>query len=736
MATYSQAVERWRPIVARYFAPQDVDKALWVIQWESGGDPRAMGDGGASGGLFQLNSGGVGSGLNNDQKFDPETNIRTAAAAVYGGQGWKPWGENNTYNGQKFGALGNHPYPGGGQQQMTGWRTAPITQGFGPTDTELDGAYAGAAHFNKGLDFGVPIGTPIDSVVGGTVVAAGDQGDGWGISVKVKDANGYIHNYGHLSGVNVQAGQTIQAGTIVGASGNSGKSTGPHLSYDVLDPNGQYIDPSGFLSAPGSGAGGNVTYPGGGGFGADYDDPAIDADYQQRKQRYLTAYQKWVDAGRPQAWTVDPDTGEIAPNADNPIGFEYASSLMDMQEFTSTFGAPKARNSTDPAQQAFDNAIALGDFDLRRSDAAYRQWYDKLTEARANSEGEIQDAINKNAMNEALAGSYSKNYGMSPVPSTKTYVPGDYEKVLAKWKGTLGVGDAPPALPPSGITLPGTGGGVPGGGAAPPVNRDPDGDGWSTMLPDDVHGTGQPVPSAGAPVGGAQGPQNPDQPGMRPDGTWRPGNPWSTNNPPAPTKPTTTWDIIGATPEDPQKVTPTRIGGVPVPPFVGKGAKKAQQWWKKVPGFADGVMGFEGGPAMLGERGPEEVEVPGFGTFRVGDNGPEMRNLPAGTNVIPLDQKYLFSQIQQAARASGQADPARKQQEMMARRNDPQVQAKAMEAMKAAMAGAWATKPPPTPVLRGEGWTEDPWADRRALTGVPATEAEMMAAQQKGGKPR
>jgi hypothetical protein len=725
MATYSQAVERWRPIVARYFAPQDVDKALWVIQWESGGDPRAMGDGGASGGLFQLNSGGVGSGLNNDQKFDPETNIRTAAAAVYGGQGWKPWGENNTYNGQKFGALGNHPYPGGGQQQMTGWRTAPITQGFGPTDTELDGAYAGAAHFNKGLDFGVPIGTPIDSVVGGTVVAAGDQGDGWGISVKVKDANGYIHNYGHLSGVNVQAGQTIQAGTIVGASGNSGKSTGPHVSYDVLDPNGQYIDPSGFLSAPGSGAGGNVTYPGGGGFGADYDDPAIDADYQQRKQRYLTAYQKWVDAGRPQAWTVDPDTGEIAPNADNPIGFEYASSLMDMQEFTSTFGAPKARNSTDPAQQAFDNAIALGDFDLRRSDAAYRQWYDKLTEARANSEGEIQDAINKNAMNESLASSYRENYGTSPVPSTKTYVPGDYEKVLAKWKGTLGVGDAPPALPPSGITLPGAGGPLapsvpvaPTPSAAPEPNWGAAGDEAYFQIGAPSATQTQNGPRLSSSVVDTNVPMRPFD-----DASRLPVNPADNN--------------IGAMPptrgrfEAYAKQFPVKDS-----PSTGATKKKNQPWWKKIPGFAEGVQGFEGGPAMLGEKGPEEVEIPGFGTFRVGDSGPEMRNLPAGSNVIPLDQKYLFSQIQQAARASGQADPARKQQEMMARRSDPQVQAKAMEALKAAMAGAWATKPPPTPVLRGEGWTEDPWADRRALTGVPATEAEMMAAQQKGGKPR
>jgi len=132
------------------------------------------------------------------------------------------------------------------------WYNGPITQGYGPTDEPLDSGYQGYAHFNKGLDYGLPTGTPITALVGGTVLSAGDSGDGWGISIKIKDANGYIHNYGHLDSVNVKVGQTINAGDLVALSGNSGNSTGPHLSYDVADPSGNYIDPSGFVPTGGN----------------------------------------------------------------------------------------------------------------------------------------------------------------------------------------------------------------------------------------------------------------------------------------------------------------------------------------------------------------------------------------------------------------------------------------------------------------------------------------------------
>jgi len=133
------------------------------------------------------------------------------------------------------------------------WWQYQVTQGFGPTSEQLDGGYAGYAHFNKGIDFAAPMGTPVRSVVSGTVVSAGDSGDGWGTSVKIRDAYGNTHNLGHLSAAQVQPGQTILAGQLVGASGSTGKSTGPHVSYDVWDPAGNFFDPYQFIAqAPGA----------------------------------------------------------------------------------------------------------------------------------------------------------------------------------------------------------------------------------------------------------------------------------------------------------------------------------------------------------------------------------------------------------------------------------------------------------------------------------------------------
>jgi len=121
-------------------------------------------------------------------------------------------------------------------------RYGTITQVFGPTNEPLD-----RDGFNKGIDIGVEVGTPVFSVTDGEVIAVGDHGDGWGTSVWIRDAEGYIHQYGHLSKAQVQVGDRVTAGTQIALSGNTGASTGPHLSYDVRDPSGRYVDPSRWL---------------------------------------------------------------------------------------------------------------------------------------------------------------------------------------------------------------------------------------------------------------------------------------------------------------------------------------------------------------------------------------------------------------------------------------------------------------------------------------------------------
>lgn len=91
-----------------------MDKALHVINYESGGNPKAAGDGGVARGLFQIQDNRNIAGRP-DAAFldDPENNIKYAAETLGAASGnWAPWGENNLYQGKAFGALGNHPYQG------------------------------------------------------------------------------------------------------------------------------------------------------------------------------------------------------------------------------------------------------------------------------------------------------------------------------------------------------------------------------------------------------------------------------------------------------------------------------------------------------------------------------------------------------------------------------------------------------------------------------------------------
>jgi murein DD-endopeptidase MepM/ murein hydrolase activator NlpD len=92
-----------------------------------------------------------------------------------------------------------------------------------------------------GLDFGAPVGTPVRATMGGKVVYAGWNNEGYGNLVIVENG-AYRTYYAHLSNIPVSVGQHVQPGTVIGLSGNTGNSTGPHLHYEVR-VNGQGVDP-------------------------------------------------------------------------------------------------------------------------------------------------------------------------------------------------------------------------------------------------------------------------------------------------------------------------------------------------------------------------------------------------------------------------------------------------------------------------------------------------------------
>jgi murein DD-endopeptidase MepM/ murein hydrolase activator NlpD len=91
------------------------------------------------------------------------------------------------------------------------------------------------------LDFGVPIGTNIKSTMDGNVTYAGWNNEGYG-NLVIVDNGEYQTYYAHLSTIPVTIGQKVSSSDIIGISGNTGNSTGPHLHYEIRK-NGVAIDP-------------------------------------------------------------------------------------------------------------------------------------------------------------------------------------------------------------------------------------------------------------------------------------------------------------------------------------------------------------------------------------------------------------------------------------------------------------------------------------------------------------
>lgn len=100
-------------------------------------------------------------------------------------------------------------------------------------------AQDGEAH--EGIDIAAPIGTPIRASGGGTVEATGADA-AYGMFVLLRHPGGYETMYGHASRVLVREGDTISAGVVIGLTGNSGRSTAPHLHFEVRRQ-GQSLDP-------------------------------------------------------------------------------------------------------------------------------------------------------------------------------------------------------------------------------------------------------------------------------------------------------------------------------------------------------------------------------------------------------------------------------------------------------------------------------------------------------------
>jgi murein DD-endopeptidase MepM/ murein hydrolase activator NlpD len=100
--------------------------------------------------------------------------------------------------------------------------------------------------FHPGLDIVAPTGTPIFAAAGGRVIFAGPKA-GYGNAVDIDHGNGYVTRYGHASKIDVKVGQVVLPGEPIAEVGSTGRSTGPHLHFEVI-VNGVQVNPAGYLA--------------------------------------------------------------------------------------------------------------------------------------------------------------------------------------------------------------------------------------------------------------------------------------------------------------------------------------------------------------------------------------------------------------------------------------------------------------------------------------------------------
>jgi murein DD-endopeptidase MepM/ murein hydrolase activator NlpD len=125
---------------------------------------------------------------------------------------------------------GGWPTEGGWQSSGFGLRTDPFT---------------GRKAYHEGVDIASRMGSVIKAMGGGVVSHAGEK-NSYGLTVEINHGNGLVTRYAHASAVMVKVGDRVEKGQPVALVGTSGRSTGPHLHFEVLR-NGRAVDPQPFL---------------------------------------------------------------------------------------------------------------------------------------------------------------------------------------------------------------------------------------------------------------------------------------------------------------------------------------------------------------------------------------------------------------------------------------------------------------------------------------------------------
>lgn len=154
--------------------------------------------------------------------------------------------------------VGGGDWPKGRNVSLVGTGALPDRRdGLGGADGNLvmpvSGTLTGrfgdprSGHRHAGVDWAAPTGTPVRAARAGRVSYAGTKGT-YGSTIDIDHGGGLVTRYAHLSRIGVRLGQQVRGGDVIGAVGNSGRSTGPHLHFEVRRQ-GVAVDPLPLVTA-------------------------------------------------------------------------------------------------------------------------------------------------------------------------------------------------------------------------------------------------------------------------------------------------------------------------------------------------------------------------------------------------------------------------------------------------------------------------------------------------------
>ena len=148
-----------------------------------------------------------------------------------------------TYPAEVGSPSGNSGAPVPSQAQLEG-RVSPIVGSYRLSARYGQRGYMWSTGWHTGIDFVVPSGTQLRAATSGVIINAG-WGGAYGNRIEIATADGYIITYNHLSHITQTSG-TVSAGDVIGRSGSTGNTTGPHLHFEVLY-NDRFVNPAVWL---------------------------------------------------------------------------------------------------------------------------------------------------------------------------------------------------------------------------------------------------------------------------------------------------------------------------------------------------------------------------------------------------------------------------------------------------------------------------------------------------------